>query len=311
MVRRRIIASLLALAACAPPPPVAATPPNSDGPGDASEGEAPAPSDDGRAGCPRVADAESAGALTAAEIDEASGIVQSTRNPGVYWIHNDSGDSARAFAVAPNGELVATLTFDTTAPVDVEDIAIEDVSAEASYLYLADIGDNAAARASLTIHRVAEPKLDGTTAIAATSEKMRVRYADGPQDAETLLFDPETRELVIVTKTFGVAAVHRVGPFVAGGDATTEKIASIDVALATGGEIARDGRRIGVRNYGRGYLWTRAPGEALAAALARPPCDLPLATERQGESFAFLADGSGYVTVSEGRGAKLHVSRFE
>ncbi|MBX3218781.1 MAG: hypothetical protein KF850_42640, partial [Labilithrix sp.] len=92
---------------------------------------------------------------------------------------------------------------------------------------------------------------------------------------------------------------------------TTEKVASVDVVLATGGEVARNGRRIGVRNYGRAYMWTRAPGEALADALARPPCDLPLATERQGESFAFLADGSGYVTVSEGRGAKLHVSKFE
>ena len=58
-------------------------------------------------------------------------------------------------------------------------------------------------------------------------------------------------------------------------------------------------------------MWLRGPGESLADALARPPCEVRVASETQGESFAFLADGSGYVTVSEGRSESLHVSRFE
>jgi hypothetical protein len=32
-------------------------------------------------------------------IDEASGIAQGIRSPGVYYLQNDSGDSARFFAV--------------------------------------------------------------------------------------------------------------------------------------------------------------------------------------------------------------------
>ena len=30
-------------------------------------------------------------------------------NPGVFWMHNDSGDTARVFALAQDGELRATL----------------------------------------------------------------------------------------------------------------------------------------------------------------------------------------------------------
>ena len=52
---------------------------------------------------------------------------------------------------------------------------------------------------------------------SAASEKMTVVYADGPHDAETLLFDPSTKELLIATKSIGSgSAVHRVGPVAAG-----------------------------------------------------------------------------------------------
>ena len=38
----------------------------------------------------------------------------------------------------------------------------------------------------------------------------------------------------------------------------------------------------------------------MGVALAGQPCTIPQKSEPQGEAIAFLADGSGYVTVSEG-----------
>jgi len=255
------------------------------------------------------------GTLGAKDIDEASGIVASKRNAGVYWVHNDSGDSARVFAVSSTGKLLATLTFDTAAPVDIEDIAIEDAAdGTASWLYLADIGDNSVARADVVIHRFPEPTLApgaGAVTLTATSEKMHVKYTDGAHDAETLLFDPQTRDLVIVPKLFfGSGAVHRVGPFTPGQTVTTTKLGTVPVALADAGDISRDGSKIAIRNYGVASLWTRAPGESLMTALARPPCPLPLAHETQGEALGFLADGTGWVTASEGVNAPINVGHF-
>lgn len=277
--------------------------------------DAPAPAADAGSVCPRTGAVTVPGNIDAADVDEASGIVASTLNPEVYWVHNDSGDSARAFAVSSTGKLRATLKFDPgTTPLDIEDMAIED-TASGSFLYFGDIGDNDVARPSLTIHRVREPKLTGTSAVTLTAdvETMTVKYGDAPHNAETLLFDPLTKDLLIVTKvTFGKAQVHRVGPFAAGTTATTTKIASIPVAVATGGAISRDGTQIAVRNYGlNAFLWTRAPGEDLATTFARTSCTIPVATEGQGEAFAFLPDASGYITVSEGSKQPLHLTRFE
>jgi hypothetical protein len=268
--------------------------------------------------CPAVSETKTSGHIESTEVAEVSGIVSSTRNEDVFWVHNDSGDSARAFAVSSRGKLMATLSFDTASAIDIEDMAIEDAGNGESFLYFGDIGDNATARPSVTIHRVAEPKLAppelaSAPHLTAVSEKMQVSYAEGPRDAETLLFDPLTRDLLIVTKKlFGRTEIHRVGPFAAGTTVHAEKIGSVAISFATGGDISRDGRLIAIRNYGTSAsLWTRAPGESLAGALSREPCQIPVAEEPQGEAFGFLAHGSGYVTAAEGKAPELHVTVFK
>ena len=264
--------------------------------------------------CPATEKSKVLAKASAPALGEASGVGASTKNPGVFWLHNDSGDVARAFAVGSDGALRATLSFDTIKPTDIEDMAIED-DGTSSQLYFGDIGDNAEARTSLTIHRVTEPKL-GTGAaetLTLTSEKMTVVYPDGAHNAETLLFDPIDKVLVIVTKKAGgPSAFHRIGAFTASGKATTEKIGEFSVDLATGGEISRDGKYIAIRNYTNvGYLWVREAGETLEQALAKAPCKIPIATEAQGEAFDFLPDGTGYVTTTEGASPPLNVTLFK
>jgi hypothetical protein len=80
--------------------------------------------------------------------------------------------------------------------------------------------------------------------------------------------------------------------------------------IVTGGDVSADGSLVAVRTYTGVYLWDRAPGQAVPEALAAEPCAAPAALERQGESVAFLADGRGYVTVSEGEHPPLHVFRL-
>ncbi len=249
--------------------------------------------------------------VNAAAVAEASGVAVSTKNAGVYWVHNDSGDSARAFAINADGSLAATLAYDAAFPTDVEDMAIEDQGGGTSFLYFADFGDNPENRANIVIHRIAEPSVAGGGTITVTSEKMTVTYADGPHNAETLLFDPISKDLYIATKkTGGPSAIHRIGAFAAG-SATTTAVGSVPIALATGGEISRDGSIIAIRSYTTAFVWKREAGETVAAALARAPCEYPMIGEPQGESLAFVPDGSGYVTLSEGASPPIRLHAFQ
>src|SRR5262249_6078481 len=61
------------------------------------------------ASCPVFPDSSVAVDVTSSSVTEASGLAISGSNPGIYWTHNDSGDSARFFAIdASTGAIAAT-----------------------------------------------------------------------------------------------------------------------------------------------------------------------------------------------------------
>ena len=48
---------------------------------------------------PQFLPGESVGTVAFAEINEASGMVASRKNPNVFWVHNDSGDGPYVYAL--------------------------------------------------------------------------------------------------------------------------------------------------------------------------------------------------------------------
>ena len=70
--------------------------------------------------------------------------------------------------------------------------------------------------------------------------------------------------------------------------------------LTTASDISPSGDLIAIRTYSSAFVWRRGAGMTVGVALAGQPCTIPQKSEPQGEAIAFLADGSGYVTVSEG-----------
>src|SRR4051794_5227814 len=77
------------------------------------------------------------GRLAHPAIRETSGIVASRRHPGIYWVHNDSANAPRLFAVRRDGTLVREYAV-SVPNIDWEDIATDDDGR----LYLGDIGNN-------------------------------------------------------------------------------------------------------------------------------------------------------------------------
>ena len=134
--------------------------------------------------------------LSDRRIDEASGIAASRRTPGLFYIHNDSGDAARVFLVNREGETVVTLTLSGARHRDYEDIAIAPGSTPRTFdVCVADIGDNAAQREEVEIYRFAEVDATaGADVIDVETTVYRFRYEDGPRNAEGFVVHPLDRE---------------------------------------------------------------------------------------------------------------------
>ena len=255
-----------------------------------------------------VVKAERTGTVQAADAVELSGLAVSVAQPGVLWTHNDSGDRARVFALRRDGALLASIDVAGAQAVDWEDIALA-----RGRIYLADIGDNGAQRPDVEVYRVREPSVLGGAAPAATEPAARftLRYPDGAHDAETLLVEPRTGELAIVTKRLsgdsGVYVARRPAP---GATTTLRHVADLELGLgglATAGDVSADGRVVAMRTYSSVVAWAKRPGETLASTLRRRPCRgrVDLGGEGQGEALALSRGGSAFFTVPEGAGAAI------
>ncbi len=244
------------------------------------------------------------GTISDPEITEASGVVQSRRYPGVVWVHNDSGDTPRIFAMTTKGVAIRQYAIPDAKAVDWEDIGIlAGVNGGPDTLYLGDIGDNNSTRSSIHIYAIPEPDPAHDTT-AGPTESERLLYPDGPHNAEAMFVDPATRDVIIVTKEpSGASRVYRKQGGLLSGHPTLTLIATLHLGLGelvTAGDISPDGSAIILRTYFSVFVWSRDLGEDIATAFTRQPCEAPSPVERQSEAISIDADGRGYLTTSEG-----------
>lgn len=261
--------------------------------------------------CPSYDSGEVLARIESGEIVEASGLVVSRKNPGVIWIHNDSGDSPRFFAVDMDGSLLATYQLSGATNRDWEDISIgPGPAAGESYLYLGDIGSSA--EMPRTIYRVEEPDVPSspaaTTITLSDYDTIKLTFPnDKSPNAETLLVDSETGDLYLVTKTGGVSEVfYKKGPHSDGEVATVTRVASINFESlpgnrqATGGDINPAGTLIAIRTYSHAFVWQKTADQTLGDSLSGAPCaTIELIEEPQGEAIGFDTNDRDLLTTSE------------
>ena len=245
------------------------------------------------------------GAIQSDLIREASGIVASRKNAPVLWLHNDSGNSPKIYAINPKGELLGVFAVTGSRCRDWEDIAIgPGPQANIDYLYIGDIGDNSAAYPSVTIYRVPEPVVDSNSLAAEhqtePAERIELIYPDGPKDAETLLVDSVNRDIYIISKRNLFSRVY-LAPYPQSTDKPTKMffIAILPWGLATGGDVSPDGKLVVVRGLTSASIWSRPEGRPLWKAFSGDYSTIELMPEPQGEAICFDATGSGLYTTSE------------
>jgi len=229
-------------------------------------------------------------------IDESSGLAASRRHKGVYWTHNDSAHEPRVYAVdGRTGKTVATVTLRGFNLRDAEAISV----GPHGDVYVGDIGDNLGGKWSeVWIYRFREPARLHDTTVAPI--RYRVRYADGPRDAESLMVHPKTGRAYIVSKSNENKGAFYEGPpqLSASRINTFRRIARTDM-WATDAAFSPDGTRLMVRGYfsGRMYAWRHGKPSALTGVA--PPF------QRQGESVTFTPDGRNLMFGSEGASSEV------
>lgn len=255
-------------------------------------------------------------------IDESSGIVASRRNPGVYWTHNDSGDIPLIFAFDRTGRSRGVWRVSGANAYDWEDIACgPGPEPDQPYLYIGDIGDNKYQRAEIVIYRLVEPVVEVDDAGSARNnphqtgpaEAIRLKYPDGPHDAEALMVHPFTADIYIVTKETDAGvyklnadpSLSQVNLMVRIADLQIPKVFN---NLITGGDISPEGQRVALSDYAQGYE-LRAPGSSnigFDSIWHQEPIVIPLGKRGQGDSVCYRLDGLALLATSEGSPAALY-----
>jgi hypothetical protein len=248
-------------------------------------------------------------------ISESSGIVASRRNPGIFWTHNDSGDTARVFAFDRAGRSRGTFRVEGAQARDWEDIAAGPGPARGeTYLYVGDIGDNRREREQVVVYRFPEPELKADAGAAAAlstepAEAIRLKYPDGAHNAEALLVHPSTGDLYVVTKGVDGAGVYKLAaPFTGEGVHTLARVATLDGPesfgmLVTGGDISPDGTRVTLCDYLQAYELTLPAGaKSFDEVWSQTPVVVPIGLRGSGigEAVCYRLDGAALLATSEG-----------
>ncbi len=208
---------------------------------------------------------------------EVSGIVASRKYPGIYWVHNDSGNPPALFAVKLDGSVVRS--YRVAAPnIDWEDLATDD----RGHLYLGDIGNNENRLPIRVIHRLDEPdptRPAPTEPLPLTASTFYKFPENGRFDAESLIVEPG-RALVISKRFDGREAEIFAIPF----DPPSGLLRpSLPVRLAslpgcsepaTGADLSSDGRHLSVVTTRAARVYRRA-GRDDWSLVATVPFDAP------------------------------------
>lgn len=235
-------------------------------------------------------------------LEEASGLVASTVNPGFLWTLNDSGNPPEVFLIDTHAKIRLICTLANVRNRDWEDIAIGPGPYDGrKYIYVADIGDNWAQHELKFIYRFEEPVLGSQKEVTITQyDTLILKMPDGKRDTETFLIDPLTSDLYLISKREDSVGLYTASYPFPKGVIVLRKMMTLPFTKIVAGSISQDGTQILLKDYEKVYYWQRTIRESLPGALTRKPTELPYEREQQGEAIAWSIKANEFYTLSEG-----------
>lgn len=205
---------------------------------------------------------------------EVSGIVPSRQWPGVFWVHNDSGDETRIYPVGRDGKL-----FKSARGVDKPGVLVggvinsdwEAIALDASgRVIIGDVGNNSNGRRDLALHYVVEP--EPTAGFSGLLKSVFVRYPeqktwpaakdDFNYDCEGIFTKGDTVYFVTKRRSDSLTRLYRLDAPKLGEVNVLTAVADFDVrGRATGADASPDGKRLVVLTYTALWLFeAKTPG---------------------------------------------------
>ncbi|GAA1771835.1 hypothetical protein [Luedemannella helvata] len=243
-------------------------------------------------------------------LQETSGLAE-TKN-GFVAINDSNFDPSliRIFFLDKTCKVVRSVGYPTPAR-DPEDLAID----QSGRIWVADIGDNATAETRR--RTIALWRLDAN---GGKPTIFRLRYPDGPHDAEAFVVTADGQPVIITKEMGGPAGVYvpsaelvandengvelvRVGQFTPQNTGTSNPFGVTGAGAVTGAAFAPDARHVVIRTYSDAYEFLAPNGDVVKAITTGTPTVTPLPDEPQGEAIAYARDGRHFLTVSDADGA--------
>jgi hypothetical protein len=248
-------------------------------------------------------------------LGESSGLAESRTHPGIYWTHNDSGNSSDIFPIDLLGEELGQVRVRGATNRDWEDMAAARCQDGANQcLYIADTGDNARGggggkrREPFTVRLAVLREPDLRTTVVEAREYQAV-VPGKRTDIEALAILPDGRIYLVSKGIRNEVELYRwPTPLRDGPPVTLERIRRLAPEAAvlgdrvTGASASPDGRWVAVRTYA-GLAFYRT-ADLLGSGGPVAQLDLEPLGEPQGEAVSLANDGT-VVLTSEGPGHHL------
>lgn len=263
------------------------------------------------------------GKLQSQALDEASGL--QVLPGGELVLHNDDG-GATLYLCDTAGMDLGTVDVHDASNRDWEDLALAP-GEDGDLLVIGDIGDNNHVRKHISLYFVRPPRPADETEGLPVVHRVRLKYPDGPRDAESLAYDPVADRLLIMSKRDKPPRLYGVPRDLAlwkdkleleylgevptfrppdREDLLRHPLRGMWVSQPTGMDIRRDGSLAAVITYRSLYLFRRAEGESWPDAFRRKPIEVPGPPGTHDEAVGFSQDGRSVYVTTERRPAPLY-----
>jgi hypothetical protein len=266
---------------------------------------------------PCYGEPESVGMVSPDVAVEVSGIAESHRTPGVFYVVSDSAGTSQVAAVRADGSLVARIEVDGMSARNAEALAIGpcEPGGTQTCLYVGDIG-NHVGHEDVFVYRIGEPDLAAPPRNPVPADMLRFTYPGSAPDAEALLVDDAGRPLIVSKAPFDAGVTGSTHLFRGAADGgELEHVGEIDVPEperpvfagvvgngVTDASAADD--RVLLRTYDEVIEYrAQEPGADLASFPGWPVRRVPAPEQIQSEAVTYRPNGCGYLTVSEFTGS--------
>ena len=227
--------------------------------------------------------------LEDSRIVESSGLARSTYARDILFTHNDSGDSARVFAVDPSGDTQAVLTLGGISSRDAED------SRRVAHTV---VGRHRGQRRRPRRHPGLPLRRAGHLVEQdRLCDDVPVQVRQQAHNAEGLMVDPVSGRLYVVTKATSGAGIYVAPSTLSTSTVNTLTRVASAPSLIKAASFSPDGSRFVLSGGSYVYVYRSIGGTPVR--IQKPPL-------QQGESVAVSRGGGTMVVGSEGNDSPVY-----